>query len=222
LPRFFDPISGTVRIDSLDLRVLRHQSLRRQISLLPQETVLFRATIWENIAFGSDLFAPGFGIPAPRSQSPGLPPPDLMRHIEAAAIDANAHEFICRLPEKYLTVVGERGSTLSGGQRQRIAIARAMIRPASILILDEPTTGLDAESEDLVLEALDRLKRNRTTIVIAHRLSTVRSADLIVVLEGGRIVESGNHAQLYGGNGRYRDFYDRQFQFEPAAGISEA
>ncbi len=218
LPRFFDPVSGTVRIDGYDLRTLRLESLRRQISLVPQETVLFRATIWENIAFGSDLFAPGFGIPATPGQAPSLPVPELMRRIEAAASAANAHEFICRLPEKYLTVVGERGGTLSGGQRQRIAIARAMIRAAPILILDEPTTGLDAESEDLVMEALDRLKAGRTTIVIAHRLTTVRSADLIVVLENGRIVESGTHAALYGGSGRYRDFYDRQFDMAAVEG----
>jgi len=210
LLRLFDPTGGRVLVDGHDLKTLRMAGLRRQISIVPQEAVLFRAPIWENIAFGSGLFPAGFSLAGTE------PPAGQMEKIKAAALAANAHEFIGRLPEGYHTIVGGRGGTLSGGQRQRIAIARAMIRAAPIPILDEPTTGLDAESEDLVLEALDRLKSGRTTIVIAHRLTTVRSADLIVVLEGGRIVESRTHAELYGGSGRYRDFYDRQFQFDVA------
>jgi ABC-type multidrug transport system fused ATPase/permease subunit len=204
LARFHDPDSGVIRIDGLDLRTLRLKSLREQISIVPQEAVLFHATVWENIAYGSL-------DPMPEND---LARADLMPRVESAAVAANAHEFISRLPDGYNTIIGERGSTLSGGQRQRIAIARAMIRNAPILILDEPTTGLDAESEHLVLEAIDRVKAGRTTLIIAHRLATIRSAGLIVVLEDGRIIESGTHADLYGDSGRYRDFVDRQFQFD--------
>jgi subfamily B ATP-binding cassette protein MsbA len=204
LPRFFDPTDGRVLLDGHDLRHLTLASVRRQISVLPQEAVLFRATVWENIAFGSDAFPPGFSLGGV------LPEPALMERIRAAAMAANAHEFIVRLPEGYQTVVGERGGTLSGGQRQRIAIARAMIRAAPLLVLDEPTTGLDAESEDHVLEALDRLRSGRTTVIIAHRLSTIRSAHRIVVLENGVVAESGTHCELIARGGRYHDFYKRQ------------
>jgi ABC-type multidrug transport system fused ATPase/permease subunit len=214
LPRFFDPLSGRVLIDGHDLRSLKLATLRNQISIVPQEAILFRASIWENIAYGSELFPPGFGKSG--SSQPLTPSSALMAEIRAAADAANAHEFICQLSEGYNTIVGERGNTLSGGQRQRIAIARAMIRKAPILILDEPTTGLDSESEDLVLEAINRLKAGRTTFIIAHRLTTIRSADQIIVLEAGQIAQFGTHQDLYCSPGRYRDYYDRQFQWETA------
>src|SRR5262249_13213996 len=179
IPRFYDPTQGCVRIDGHDIRRLRLASLRRQVSVVLQEAVLFPATIWENIAYGLEEAPPGFGPTwlaslrdKPRAEA-------VMARVVAAAPQANAHEVIAQLPDGYDTVIGERGATLSGGQRQRIAIARAMIRDAPILILDEPTTGLDAESERLVMEALERLMRGRTTFVIAHCLSTVRRAHRI-------------------------------------------
>jgi ABC-type multidrug transport system fused ATPase/permease subunit len=212
ISRFADPLSGVVRIDGHDLRTLRLAGLRRQISTVPQESVLFRATVWENIAFGLDASSAADPQPAGPCQGGGSPcPDDVMHRIIAAARAANADEFIRRLPDGYETVLGERGTTLSGGQRQRVAIARAFVRNAPILILDEPTTGLDAEAERLVLEALDRLKAHRTTFIIAHRLSTVRSADLIVFLESGQITQLGTHGQLYRAAGRYRHFCDLQW-----------
>jgi ABC-type multidrug transport system fused ATPase/permease subunit len=213
ISRFYAPTRGRILIDGYDLRDLQVDSLRQQISVVPQEAVLFRATIWENIAYGLNRHE--FRLP-PVADPSNRPPAEIMQRIIDAAMAANAHEFIARLPDTYRTVIGERGSSLSGGQRQRIAIARAMIRDAPILILDEPTTGLDAKSEDLVLEAIERLKRNRTTLIIAHRLATIRSSDLIVVLENGCIAEVGTHEALYDGHGRYRDFYDRQFQMHLA------
>jgi len=183
IPRFYDPSSGAVRIDGRDLRGVRLSSLRRAIGLVPQETVLFSVSVAENIAYGR----------------PAATEKDI---VEAARL-ANAHEFVMRLPDGYDTLIGERGVTLSGGQRQRIAIARALLRNPKILILDEATSSLDPESEVQVQEALARLFRNRTTFIIAHRLSTVRMADRILVLDGGRIVEEGAHKDLMAQGGVY-------------------
>jgi ATP-binding cassette subfamily B protein len=194
LPRFYDPISGVVKIDGQDIRRYTQKSLRQQISLVLQETVLFHVPIWSNIAYGK---------------------PDASRaEILRAAKLANAHEFIEKMPEGYDTVVGERGVTLSGGQRQRIAIARAVIRNSPILILDEPTTGLDAESEKLVFEALDRLMEGKTALVIAHRFATIRRANVIFVVEDGEIRESGTHDELLQNDGLYAHLYDLQFHRE--------
>ncbi len=190
--RFYDPNSGTVRIDGLDLRDLQQKSLHDQISYVLQDNVLFNDTVWQNIAYGKQE--------ATRDE------------ILSAAKMANAHEFISQLPRGYDTVVGERGVTLSGGQRQRIAIARAIIRDTPILVLDEPSSGLDAASEELVFEAIDRVIEGRTTIVIAHRFSTIRRASAILVVEGGRIVESGQHERLLSAGGLYAKLYDLQFR----------
>jgi subfamily B ATP-binding cassette protein MsbA len=176
LPRFYDVTSGAIRIDGVDLRDLTLASLRSKIGIVTQETVLFDESVGRNIAYGSS----------------GASTAD----IEAAAKAAHAHEFIVGLSDKYDTRIGERGQTLSGGQRQRLAIARAILKNAPILILDEATSSLDAESELLVQDALQTLMRNRTSFVIAHRLSTVRRADQIIVLEKGRIVEVGKHDEL--------------------------
>jgi subfamily B ATP-binding cassette protein MsbA len=183
VPRLYDPVGGAVCIDGADIRQHTVQSLRDQISLVLQDSLLFSGTIRENIAFGR---------------------PDASdEQVCRAARTANAEEFILQLPEGYETVVAERGSTLSGGQKQRVAIARAILRDAPILILDEPTTGLDAASERTVLDALQVAAHGRTTLTIAHRLKTVRFADRIIVLERGRIVEQGSHAELLGRQGRY-------------------
>ncbi len=176
LPRFYDVTGGAIRIDGLDIRDVTLKSLRSKVGIVTQETVLFDESIASNIAYGCH------GISS--------------EEIEAAARAAHAHEFIANLPEKYETRIGERGQTLSGGQRQRLAIARAILKNAPILILDEATSALDAESELLVQDALQTLMRNRTSFVIAHRLSTVRRADQIIVLEKGRIVEIGKHDEL--------------------------
>ena len=170
-------------LDDRDLRELRLESVRASVSLVLQESFLFPFSIAENIAYGR----PG----ASRAE------------IEAAARAANAHEFVCRLPDGYETVVGERGATLSGGERQRVAIARALLKDAPVLVLDEPTSALDTETEDSLLGALERLMEGRTTIVIAHRLSTIRRADLILVLRDGRIVERGSHDELVALGGHY-------------------
>jgi subfamily B ATP-binding cassette protein MsbA len=191
VPRFYDPVAGFVRIDGHDVREYTQKSLRDQISLVSQESILFRASIRENIAYG-------------------LPEATFEQILRAAAM-ANAHEFIERMPAGYDTVVGERGVTLSGGQRQRIAIARAIIRNTPILILDEPSSGLDSASEKLVFEALDRLMEGKTSIVIAHRLSTVRRADVILAMDAGHIVESGSHDELLEAGGLYADLYRIQF-----------
>jgi ATP-binding cassette, subfamily B, bacterial len=196
IARFYDPSSGLVKIDGTDIRHFQQKSLRQQISFVLQETVLFHAPVWHNIAYGK----PG----ASRSE------------ILKAAELANAHEFIEKMPEGYDTVVGERGVTLSGGQRQRIAIARAVIRESPILILDEPSSGLDAGSEKLVFEALDRLMKGKTCIVIAHRLSTISSADVIFVVKDGMIVESGKHEDLLKSGGLYSHLHELQFQEEDA------
>ncbi|MEH1828345.1 MAG: ABC transporter ATP-binding protein [Nostoc sp.] len=191
LPRFYDPEAGQIFIDGVDIRDVKLHSLRRQIGIVPQETIMFSGTIAQNIAFGQDIF-------------------DIKAVKEAAKI-ANAHQFISQLPEGYKTWVGERGVNLSGGQRQRIAIARAVLLNPQILILDEATSALDSESEALVQEALERLMEKRTVFIIAHRLSTVRRCDRILVLEQGQIVESGTHEELLALEHRYARFYAQQF-----------
>jgi len=191
IPRFYDPLSGLVKIDGVDIKGYKQKSLRDHISVVLQETVLFQGTIWQNIAYGK----------------PSASRAEIMRAAELA----NASEFIEKMPKGYDTLVGERGVTLSGGQRQRIAIARAVIRNTPILILDEPSSGLDAESEKLVFEALDRLMQGKTSIVIAHRLSTIRSADVIFVIQDGKLVESGTHDQLAASGGLYSELYEIQF-----------
>jgi len=187
IPRFYDPVSGNIGIDGTDVRRYRLRSLRDQISFVLQDTLLFRATIWENIAYGK----------------PGASPKEIKRAAELA----NAQEFIEEMPEGYDTMVGERGVTLSGGQRQRIAIARAVIRDTPILILDEPTVGLDAASEQSVIEALDKLMKGRTSVVIAHHLDTIRHADVIFVLKECELVEQGTHDALMAINGVYAELH---------------
>jgi len=192
IARFYEPSSGEVLIDGSNVRKYKLKSLRRQISFVLQESLLFRAPIWQNIAYGR-------------------PEASRAEIIEAAKL-ANADEFIVQLPEGYNTMVGERGVTLSGGQRQRIAIARAIVRNSPILILDEPTSGLDAASEELVFEALQRLMKGKTAIVIAHRLATIQSADVIFVVNHGTIVQQGPHEQLIKSGGLYAELYNTQLQ----------
>ena len=194
LPRFYDLCEGVIKIDGIDVRRFTQKSLRQEISFVLQETLLFHGPIWYNIAYGR----------------PGASRSEILRAAELA----NAHEFIDQLPDGYNTVVGERGVTLSGGQRQRIAIARAVIRDSPILILDEPSSGLDAASEKLVFEALDRLMEGKTSIVIAHRLSTIRRADIILVVKDGTIVERGRHEELLETGGLYSQLYELQFRNE--------
>ncbi|HEY2471764.1 MAG TPA: ABC transporter ATP-binding protein [Terracidiphilus sp.] len=200
IARFYDSTSGVVKIDGTDIRQFTQKSLRGQISFVLQDTVLFSGTIWDNIAYGCP--------DASHSQ------------IVNAAETANAMEFIDKLPQKFSTTVGERGVTLSGGQRQRIAIARAIIRNTPILILDEPTSGLDSSSEQLVVEALDHLMEGKTSIVIAHRLTTIRRAVKIYVIDNGTIAEAGTHDELLQReDGIYRKLHDLQANLEevPAA-----
>jgi ATP-binding cassette, subfamily B, bacterial len=190
VPRFFDPNAGAVTIDGHDIREFTLKSLRDQMSFVLQDSLLFRGTIWENIAYGR-------------------PNADPEMTIQAAEL-ANAHEFIMKLPHGYGTMVGERGTALSGGQRRRIAIARAIVRDTPILILDEPTTGLDAASEHAVVDALERLMKGRTCLVIAHHLDTIRRADVIFVVKDSAIVERGSHDSLFAAGGVYRDLYELQ------------
>ena len=192
LPRFYDPQGGAIRFDGVDIRDATLASLRAQIAIVGQHTVLFNDTVRNNIAYGM----------------PDAP----AEKVAEAARRANAHGFIERMPAGYDTVVGEQGLRLSGGERQRLAIARAILKDAPVLILDEATSALDSESERIVQEALDTLMRGRTTFVIAHRLSTVRNADVILVIEGGRIVERGRHEDLLSRESRYRTFYLKQFE----------
>ncbi len=195
IPRFFDPTSGRILVDGVDLRDLRLSELRSLMAAVPQETQLFSGTIMENLLMGK----PGAGV----------------EEIHAASWAANAHEFIESFPSGYETIVGERGVKLSGGQRQRVAIARALLNDPRILILDEATSSLDSESEATVQEALDRLMIGRTTLVIAHRLSTVRGADRLAVIDDGRIVQEGNHQDLMAEGGLYADLYRLQFRDGP-------
>jgi len=191
IPRFYDPTAGRIMIDNHDIRQVELNSLRRQIGIVPQETVLFSGTIQDNIAYGN--------LKAGEEA------------IRAAARASNSHDFIQGLPEGYQTEIGERGVGLSGGQQQRIAIARAILKDPAILIFDEATSSLDAGSEKLVQEALENLMKDRTTFIIAHRLSTVINADRIVVLQQGRIVEAGDHKSLINQEGIYARLFRRQF-----------
>jgi subfamily B ATP-binding cassette protein MsbA len=195
IPRFYDPSGGRVLVDGVDLRDFTVQGLRGQIGFVLQDTVLFRGTVRDNIAYGR----------------PSATDAEI---VEAAKL-ANADEFIAKMPDGYNTMVGERGLTLSGGQRQRIGIARAIIRNAPILILDEPTAALDTESEKLVMEALERLMKGRTVLTIAHRLSTIRDAHKILVLKEGVVAEEGTHDELVARNGVYAELYRVQVGATP-------
>ena len=196
IPRFYDPSEGAVKIDGEDIRRYQQKSLREHISFVLQDTLLFHAPVWQNIAYGK--------------------PEATRAEILRAADLANATEFIDKMPEKFDTMVGERGLTLSQGQRQRIAIARALIRDTPILIMDEPTSGLDAASERLVVDAMERLMKGRTCIIVAHRLSTIRKADVIFVVKDGAIAEHGSHDELMKTGGIYAELHRLQFETEEA------
>jgi ATP-binding cassette, subfamily B, bacterial MsbA len=196
LPRFWDVDRGRVLLDNVDVRHLRLADARSAIGIVPQDPALFSGTIRDNIAYAR----PGASA----------------AEVEAAARGAHAHEFIERLPQGYDTLVGERGIKLSGGQRQRVAIARAILKNPAVLILDEATSNLDNESERLIEDALGQLLVGRTTLIIAHRLSTVRRADRLIVLDHGRIVEEGTHSELLELRGLYARLYQRQFRDEPS------
>jgi len=191
LLRFYDPRSGSIRVDGVDIAIADPNEVRGRIALVPQDTVIFSMSAAENIRYG-------------RPEASAF-------DVEAAARAALAHEFISQTPEKYQTVFGERGVTLSGGQRQRMSVARALLKDAPVLLLDEATSALDAESEQLVQQALERLMEGRTTLVIAHRLSTVRNADRIVVLDGGKVVAEGRHEELMTQGGLYARLAELQF-----------
>jgi len=192
LSRFWDVDRGQIRLDGHDIRAIRLADLRGAIGIVPQEPALFSGSVRENIAYAR--------------------PAASAADVEAAARAAHAHEFVERLPRGYDTLVGERGVKLSGGQRQRVAIARAILKDPAVLILDEATSNLDTESERLIEDALEKLLVGRTTLIIAHRLSTVRRADRLVVVDRGRIVEEGTHAELLGRGGIYSRLYQRQFR----------
>jgi subfamily B ATP-binding cassette protein MsbA len=205
IPRLYDPTSGRILVDGVDVRDYQLQALRSQIAFVLQDTVLFRGTVRENIAYGR----------------PSATDAEI---VEAAKL-ANAHEFIARMPDGYDSLVGERGQTLSGGQRQRIGIARAVIRDAPILILDEPTAALDSQSEQLVIEALERLMRGRTVVTVAHRLSTIRDVGRIFVFKDGVVAEQGTHDQLLALGGIYAELHRIQTaagSAPPAANTSTA
>ena len=192
IPRFYDPDTGVIRIDGHDIRDLTQSSLRQHVGVVPQETLLFGGSIRENILYGK--------LDADEEE------------LIAAARSANAHDFITALPKAYDTIVGERGVKLSGGQRQRVAIARALLKNPAVLLLDEATSSLDNESEQLVQDALGKLMQNRTTLIIAHRLSTVRIAHRIAVIDAGRLTELGTHEQLIAQQGLYAKLYEMQFR----------
>ena len=192
IPRFFDVSSGAITIDNTDIREVTLKSLRNQIGIVTQQTILFNDTVRNNIAYGS--------------------PDATEEEIVGAARAAHAMGFIEQLPEGFDTVIGESGAKLSGGERQRVSIARAILKNAPILILDEATSSLDTESEREVQQALENLMQNRTTLVIAHRLSTIRNADRIIVIQKGRIVEEGTHDTLLPQGGVYTMLHDMQFQ----------
>jgi subfamily B ATP-binding cassette protein MsbA len=196
LPRFWDPKRGRILLDDTDIRDLRLADLRSTIGFVPQEPALFSGSVKENIAYAK--------------------PEATIEEVEHAARAAHAHEFIAKLPRRYATLVGERGVKLSGGQRQRIAIARAILKDPAILILDEATSSLDAENERLIQEGLERLLVGRTTLIIAHRLSTVLRANRLLVLDHGRIVEEGTHQELLAAQGLYARLYRHQFRDSPA------
>jgi ABC-type multidrug transport system fused ATPase/permease subunit len=195
LPRFYEATHGRILLDGRDIRDITLKSLRDNFSIVLQEPLLFSGTIGENIRYGR--------LEAAHEE------------IIAAAEAANAHDFIMRLPHQYETRLGERGAKLSGGERQRIAVARAFLRDAPILILDEPTSSIDTKTEVVILDALERLMQGRTTFMIAHRLSTVRHADLLLVIQNGRIVERGTHESLMQREGVYRQLYEMQTQHRP-------
>ena len=196
LPRFYDATSGSITIDGEDIRKVTLDSLREQVGIVPQETVLFNGSVYDNILYGR--------LDATREE------------VEAAAKAANAHDFIMQLPNGYETMLGDRGMNISGGQRQRISIARAILKNPQILILDEATSALDTESERVVQEALDRLMVGRTSFVIAHRLSTIKNADKIMVLEKGQLIEQGNHDELMAMDGLYAHLYKIQYRSKEA------
>jgi ABC-type multidrug transport system fused ATPase/permease subunit len=190
IPRFYDPAAGRVLLDGQDIRSLTLESVRAQVSIVLQEPLLFSGSIAENIRYGR--------LDASREE------------IIAAAQNANAHDFISRLPKGYDTEIGERGAQLSGGERQRIAVARAFLKDAPILILDEPTSSIDSKTEAVILDALDKLMLGRTTFIVAHRLSTIRNAEKILVIERGALVEHGTHDELLARGGLYKQLHDMQ------------
>jgi len=192
LPRFYDLTSGEIRIDGIGIKKIDLRSLRNLMGIVTQETILFNDTVWNNIAYGHDHAS--------------------KEEVESAAKAANAHEFIMSMPQKYRTIIGDRGVKISGGERQRLAIARALFKNPPILIFDEATSSLDTESEALVQEAIDRLMKGRTVFVIAHRLSTIQNADKIVVLDDGKIIQMGNHKSLIQQEGLYKRLYEMQFK----------
>jgi len=202
IPRFYDVSSGVITLDRHDIRDLKLESLRQQISIVLQDVFLFHGNVRDNILFGR--------------------PDATEEEIIAAAKVANAHDFICALPDGYDTLIGERGVKLSGGQKQRLSIARAVLKNAPILILDEATSSVDTETELLIQQALERLMKGRTTIIIAHRLSTIRNANKIVVLEGKHIKEMGTHEQLMSQKGLYRRLYTIQQRLDSQKDLTES